>query len=359
MKRRWLLIVPALFAALLWGAYLLLDVWLESAGGRQAVERALAERLGLPVRLQGEFRVMLLPRIGVSGTALIVGQPGTSGEVARGSEYAVSLALAPLLERRLLIESISLAGGALYLDRLPESPATEASSPPLQLPEVRHLEVRDFDVVPAGEPSTPYRLRELSIEQFAEGRETPFRIEVVDYGAWFGSLSWDPQSSALAVTATGTGHWPGRIHLQAGLLLAQGSGNLEVAWQPAPESGDPVAEVRLTLDYSTVAGGLRFSNMHLLAGAAVIEGHGCLATNGQTVLNLDLHAERLDLDQLPDLGELGAAPGSAEQGSLSGLELNARLTAAELLASGAIARQAVLRVGSAPDCRALDAAVTP
>jgi len=362
MKWRWLLIVPVVLAAVLWCVYLLLGAWLESAGGRQAVEHALAERIGLPVRLQGEFRVMLLPYIGVSGTALIVGQPGTPGEVARGTEYAVSLELAPLLERRLLIESLSLAGGVLYLDRLPESPATAAGSQAglLQLPEVRHLEVRNFDVFPAGEPGPPYRLRELSIDQFAEGKETPFRIEVVDYGAWTGSLSWNPQSSALALTATGTGSWRGQLHLQARLLLSQRTGNAGGSWWVAePESADGREEARLTLDYFVTAAGVRFSNVHLVAGSAVIEGDGCLLMSGRTALHLDLRAERVDMDQLPDPTELGGAPGPEGQVTESGLELNARLTAEELLAGGAVARQAVLRVGSAPDCRGLDSATTP
>jgi len=214
-------------------------------------------------------------------------------------------------------------------------------------------------VFAAGEPGTPYRLRELSIDQFAEGRETPFRIEGVDYGAWIGSLSWNPQSSALAVTATGTGGWRGQLRLQARLLLSRRTGNVGTAWVAESEFTDDQAEARLTLDYSVAAGGVRFSNVHLVAGSAVIEGDGCLLLSGRTALHLDLRAERVDMDQLPDLDELGGAPGPEEQATVSGLELNARLTAAELLAGGAVARRAVLRVGSVPDCGALDSETTP
>jgi uncharacterized protein involved in outer membrane biogenesis len=109
--RRLLLFVPAALLLLFAAAYLMLGAWLESAGGRRAVERALAERLGMSVTLQGEFDIMLLPSIGVSGTELVLGPPGPASELARSREYALALALGPLLERRLLIQSIALDGG--------------------------------------------------------------------------------------------------------------------------------------------------------------------------------------------------------------------------------------------------------
>ena len=64
------LLIPALLLA---AAYWLADSWLESAGGRRMLENALTSRSGVPVRLLGDFDLMLLPAIGASGTELVVG----------------------------------------------------------------------------------------------------------------------------------------------------------------------------------------------------------------------------------------------------------------------------------------------
>jgi len=193
-----LLISAGLLLALLFlAAYLLVDAWLEGAGGRRALERALQDRIGLPVRLDGEFRVVLLPSVGVSGTALVVGEPGPATELLRSDSYAVSLALEPLFHRRLSIDSVEFGNGTLHLERWPESeaPSTRAPQSTVQLPEIERLEILDFKVFAAADGDQPYLLRELSIEQFAAGRASAFRLEVEDYGAWDGSLTWDPQRS--------------------------------------------------------------------------------------------------------------------------------------------------------------------
>ena len=62
--RRIFLLLPlftVLFLALM---YLAVDTWLQSAGGRRAVERVLTDQVGLPVELQGDFNIMLLPAAG-------------------------------------------------------------------------------------------------------------------------------------------------------------------------------------------------------------------------------------------------------------------------------------------------------
>ena len=220
MKRagRWLLLgVPLALAVIFAATWLLVDAWLESAGGRQAVEQALAERIGLPVRLEGDFHVMLLPSVGVSGTVLVIGEPGPATELLRSQEYSVSLALVPLFEGRLLVESVRFSDGVLHLGRWP-GPAVLPDAPPataLVLPDVRELEISDFRVVTGEEPSPPYRLRNLSIEEFTAGRETPFRLEVEGFGVWSGSLTWLTDRAALTLVASGEGRWPGTVHLRA------------------------------------------------------------------------------------------------------------------------------------------------
>jgi hypothetical protein len=351
--RRWfLLTVPLLLVLLFAAAWLLVDIWLESAGGRQAVERALAERIGLPVRLEGEFHVMLLPSIGVSGTVLVLGEPGQATELARSEEYAVSLALAPLLESRLLIESVRFSDGILYLDRWPggDRSADAPAQAALALPDIRELAISDFRLVLGPGDDSPYLLRELSIEEFTPGRLAPLRLRVEGFGTWRGGMSWQPADDALELTAAGTGQWAGELGLQASMRLNAGTGQLALRWV--------AIEPQLSLAYAALPAGVRLEGVRIEAEALRIEGVGCFLAGEPPALHLDLAADRVDTAALPDLSELApsAAPAADDQADPEwpeGLDFGVRLAVGELLAGDAVARQAVLQLGGEPDCRAL------
>jgi len=357
--RRILLVLPLLLVVLFAGAWLLLDAWLESAGGRQAVERALQDRIGLPVRLQGAFSVMLLPSIGVSGTELLVAEPGSAGAVATAGEYAVSLALLPLLERRFVIRSVTFETVSLYLARWPGSgPDTTGGS--TELPEIERLEIRDLRIFSAGPADAPYLLRELSIERFAPDRASPVHVESADFGSWTGALTWQPERAGLGLDVVGSGPWPGRIDLRFVALMDTASGTLAGDWTQGTADREALPTARLSLDWESAPGGLRLESIRLVADLLLVEGEGCLLTETTTELHLDLVSERVDVDTLPDLSALA---GSAESvptapDSASDLDFHVRLRAAEWLAGGAVARQAELQLGDVPDCSGLGAAAT-
>lgn len=359
--RTLVLAVPLLLVPLAGAAYYLLDAWLESAGGRRAVERALEERIGFPVALQGEFSVMLIPAVGVAGTALVVGEPGPAREVMRSGEYAVSLALAPLLERRLVIRSVRLGNGMFHAERWSRGGASVAGAAPaqLQLPEIVRLEVRDFEVRVAAGDDRPYRLRELDIEGFAAGRPAAFVLEVEALGRWAGSFAWNPGPATLDVSATGSGPWAGELSVRAGLGLAGGDGRVDVNWTAAPAASREGVDIRASFRFASVAMGLRVDDLQIATGQLAITGQGCLIGEDPPQLHLELVSERVDFDSLPDIAALsgaGAAPGmaGAEPSSApdapGGLAFNVRLSAPQMSAGGAVARDAVLQFGGAPDC---------
>ena len=108
-RLRWVLLgLPLALAALAGLAWLALDTWLESAGGRRAIEDVLSAQSGYPVSLAGEFEVVLLPVPGVSGTDLRVG--GAPGEdvFATSARYGVSLDLRALLRREVNVNRLTL-----------------------------------------------------------------------------------------------------------------------------------------------------------------------------------------------------------------------------------------------------------
>ena len=358
--RRFLLLLPLALALVLFGAYVLVDTWLESAGGRRAVEKKLEERTGLPVRLEGEFAVMLLPTLGVSGTELAVGGSGPSDEILRSGEYALSLALGALLEGRVVIEAIRLDSGSFQLERwleLDEEPG-DPTAPPVSLPEVRLLELRGFRVAPGEGAEPSYLLQELRIDAFTEGGDTPFRLVVADFGAWAGRFSWSSRAAQLELQATGSGAWPGTIRLGVEARLDSNSGSLDALWVGDPVAAAPRPDVHLSLGYAVRDGGARLDGLQLDIDTLSVRGDGCLWTRDPAALHLELVADRVDLDALPGLDAFTGNRGAERAAWEPPVDLNVRLSAAEILKGGAVAQQAVLRVGSDPDCRDLDAAPT-
>jgi hypothetical protein len=357
LTRRLLLGIPMFLAVLFVAAYLLINFWLEGAGGRQALERALLERIGMPVRLEGEFNVMLLPDIGVSGTELVVGEHGAATELLRSGEYAVSLDVAALLDRRLVIGSLGFGNGILHLERWPEAETAVTDEPEttIQLPEIGSLEIRDFRVTAEAEDDQPYRLQGLKIESFAPNRSSPFRLEVEGFGTWVGSLFWSPEQTVLEVTADGAGFWSGVITLRVVAHLTAASGAMAVDWTGEQADAQPGRQARLALSYALAPAGLRLTDISLAADQLLVEGSGCLLPDTRPALHLELSTERADADALPDLAALTGPADANAADSIEQWDFHVRLTAAEMLAGGAVARQAVLQVGSEPDCSGLGA----
>jgi hypothetical protein len=358
--RRLLLLAPLLVLLFIAGAYLLLDAWLEGAGGRRAVEDALTERLGLPVNLRGRFNVMLLPAIGVSGTDLVIGEPGAATEAARSGRYAVALALLPLLDGELLVQSFELRDGQFYFERLPDFGRPDDGklpTAPMQLPEIRLLSVSDFAIF-TGE-GEPLRLQRFQLKDFAAGTDAPFELAVAGLGEMEGGVHWDTPGQALTVDADWSGLLPGSLAVQAVAGVGAGTGFVRAGWASDPREPQ-VADVRLAFGYALMPGGARIHDLRLEAGTQAVSGGGCYLTGGAGALHLDLAAAAIDFDALPDFAPLGDALGgqsgdATQEPSGSGTPgLNLRLRATEARLGGALAREAEFRMGGEPACAALE-----
>lgn len=356
--RRLLLFLPVLLVLLFAGAYLLAGAWLESSGGRQAIEQELSRRLGVPVNLRGEFSIALLPSVGVAGTELVIGEPGPASELGRSAEYAVELALGPLLHGTLVVESFRLAGGRLYLERLPPqggaAAAPEAETSPPGLPDIASFTIRDFEIVTADD--NRFLVQEFALEGFVPGRPAPFHLAVADYGALAGSLDWRAAASELVLTAAWSDYLPGLLQLRLRAALAAGDGDLEAEWSAPGDAADASPAIRMAADYELRPGGVAFPDFRLDAGTQHAAGEGCLVLDDTPALHLDLASPRIDLDALPDLSALTALGGGAEEGGAatdSVVSFNLRLRAAEARGAGAVAREAVLQAGGEPDCSGL------
>ena len=295
--RKLVLVLLVVIILLPVAAYWLADSWLESAGGRRMLEQTLSARIGMSVRLEGEFDLMLFPAIGVTGTELVIGGPEPGSELARSREFEISVAIKPLLDRKIFIEWIRLSGGTIHPNRYSRTNDLDGivgtvganSFANLLLPEIQELTIRDFIIVLPGEENQ-FHIKQLTLTNFAENRATPFTLEIEDLATTAGTLRWDTSQSI--------------IHLG-----------------------------KLQLDFA----------------GQVVRGTACLFLQNPVSLHLDLRAGAFDLDTfregLPGTG-VSAGQGS---GDLP-LEIQARFAVDELKTSGAIARGVVLSLGGEPAC---------
>lgn len=261
-RHKWLSI-PAALILFLVAAFWLANTWLESSGGRAMLEQNLSSRIGMPVRLQGEFNLALWPSIGVSGTELVIGDPGPESELIRSREFGLSVALLPLMEKQLVIERVGIKGSTIYPDRF-------------------------FGAVKGG-ANDPIHLDSLMISGFAINQETPFAFEIEKLVSVEGSFRWNPSQFIIF-----------------------------------------------------------FSGLKLATTGGEAAGRGCLRLQAPVSLQLDLEAESLDLDAIRD--SLPLMNDMADGGDEPSFDARIQLSAGELKAAGAVARNAVIRLGIPGDC---------
>lgn len=333
--------------------YLLVSTWLESAGGRQALERELARRAGMQVRLLGKFDIRLLPALEVGGTELVVGGPTPDGEMVRSREFAVAIALKPLLDRELQVESIRLAGVTLWLDRVPPATVRPSGEPgePVRLPAVDKLKISQLEIVSPAEAGPGFRVDELTIEGFAEGRDSTIRVKMPGYGQVDGQLRWESGASMLDLEGRWSGVLSGDLQFGVEADFAAATGHLEARWPVQPNSGTDV--VTLSTGVAVREDTVDLQALKATAGAQSVRGVGCVLLGPPATLRLDLAADELDLDSLPRLPS-GLAASSADGAAPNGLRIDARLKVGLLRAAGAVAHDAELSVGGKPDCSLQD-----
>jgi hypothetical protein len=316
--------------------YWLGNRWLESSGGREMIEAELGRRAGMNVRLTGEFDLMFFPAIGVSGTGVAIGGAGPDSEFARSREYEISVALKPLLDRKLVVEWVRLTGGVIHPDRFSRAKnavagtavgaasaangdgkkgliaaeaaptgangngkkgliAAEAAPTGVNsgLPEIQELTIRDLSVVLPGEAAEHLQLKHLSIRNFAESRDTPFELEIDRLASVEGSFRWEYSRSLI-----------------------------------------------------------HFGNLLLDLGGQRVDGQGCLDLRTPASLHLALQAAVFDLDAFRNsLPGAAAIPGQGGAGGGPPIEIRARFSADELTVSGVRAESVVLSLGAEPACR--------
>jgi uncharacterized protein involved in outer membrane biogenesis len=289
LKRAVVLVVVLLLLPV--GLYWLADAWLESSGGRQMLEQELGARFGMSVSLEGEFDLMLLPDIGVSGTELVIGGAAGPGDFFANSQgFEVSVALKPLFHRQVVVEWIRLTGGQVYPGRYSRI-VDNTGSAATQLPEIRELDLRDFEIVLDEDDASSLRVKKLTVSDFAERRQAAFSVDVEGLVAAQGWLFWDTAQSTI-----------------------------------------------------------QFGDVQLDMAGQMLNGQACLMLRETPSLNAELEARAFDFDAFRNgLPAMGPSDPGQRGGDLP-LDIRVRVKVDELRSNGVIGRGVVLSLGQDPVC---------
>jgi len=369
----------ALFFLLLLAA----DAWLESASGKRTLERAVFRTLEMPVELRGEFSIKLSPPLGVSGTELFIGGRERGETFVISREYELSLALLPLLDGVVRVLSIRFAEGVLDVTQYPVQGSEGAPAATSGLPEIRHLELADFRIVLPGSEDTQLLVRKWVLDGFRENLETPLSIDAglvsgqemllsvqaeatimaksggtalsleilqagVDIkGTKFndlaGRMEWNGKDGEFNARLEWRGEEDESFAADAQLSAASGAGLLKVNYDSLP-----VLAGNAVLEFNLAENGVVLTAVDVNAMDQQLQGTGCLLTGQTPSLELELHAQTLDLDRFP--ADFGAGD---ESGPGAPIELNLQLAAAEVRAGELIIHDFGIQTGRKPDCSSL------
>lgn len=274
--RRVLLLLPVALLLLAVALYFAAEYWLESSGGRRAIETTLSETAGLPVRLEGDFDIMFLPLPGVRGIDLVFFDPATGDELASSQMFEAELALGPLLRKEV---------------------------------EVNHLALRKLVLGARG--GARFAIPAFSISGFAPGRETGIEIDLGWLGTVDGSFTWKPAQTQVSLDLTWDGEGREVIELAGDLRYLPGLVHFDrlaavIGGQALGGQGCFVQLDRPALNLELVAGELDLDA--LLEGLPGGQGGaGMLPLD----INLQLRAEALrrgDVLASDTVLEVGASP---------------------------------------------------
>ena len=170
-------VLPLSVALILLLSLILADRWLESSAGRQRLEAALADSLGMPVNVRGDFSIRLLPSVGVSGTDLLIGDSDGSGSFVESETFHANIALRPLIDQKLHILAFSAAHGLLdpqkFRKRKRSGADTTKSS--LELPRIEQLVLEDFRIAL---PGSSLLVQKLELKEFQAGNTAALIFEL-------------------------------------------------------------------------------------------------------------------------------------------------------------------------------------
>ena len=358
--------------------FLALQAWLSSGVGRGVVESRLSDAFGRPVRLDGDFRVGLLPVPGASGTGMKLYTPDGRWLVLEAGTYLAKLALGPLLKGEVEVIALGLGEAGLDLARLAsgQGVGADGAGPFSQIPAVRSFELDEVALYFDGMHSQPHiRISSLSVNDFEVDVLAPFvsRVSLVSGEAEAvelslrgrvalrseGAVEADLSSIDIFVDGWGATGLEGRVVGD----LARSQLHASMSSKSSPQPFGVATRIAWDPVFSGGESGYFIEEFQLESGEQLLAGSGCLIDGTPPVLHLSLASAHLDLDALqalieglrrPDHGTSQAT--QAEMAEDSGLpfELAFLMEVENATFENATAQGVRLRAGPSPACPDLD-----
>jgi len=299
------------------------------------------------------------------------------------------IALWPLLVKQIVIHKIVVEGGFLDLGLLQGNGASEPgeSTPGEQLPSIRSLQVRGLDLLQSG--TGLLKIDELLLENFSPNVEAaitlrfslphdqaessfvqlkgttklatgPLQLSVslADLSirfkdrAWSlgqGRVSWSIDSGALQGELTGQ--------------ISAYSSQFRIEVQTIPDTVIVLATTLETGDGQNLSGEVSahqqaglwlLDPVEMLLVGQVLSGNGCFSLEAKPRLQLQLHAQALELDVLQDFLPSGLATAGADPAATDvdlPFDLAIEVVAERASMGGAVASEVRLVLGEQPNCR--------
>jgi hypothetical protein len=250
----WIVAVLLLLSAVV---YFGLQAWVESSGGRMAVEQQLSRAAGKQVRLGGAFDVVFLPVPGVRGAELEISDPQSGQRIAHSRDYAADLSLPALAQKRLLVE---------------------------------HLEMNWLTFGPEG--GQRLSIPRVTLSGFEPGSLSRFAVGLGPLGEIDGAFTWRPEASNIDLEITGDVQAFGPFALGGRFFYSPQGADFEdleltVAGQDLEGGGCYRAAGEAELNLDLRAGRLDLDALEALAGGGAGSGRLPLA------VNLRLHADEM------------------------------------------------------------------
>jgi hypothetical protein len=354
-----------------------LQAWLSSGIGRGVVESRLSEALGRPARLEGEFRLRLLPRPGVRGTSLKIYTRDGRWVFLDAGAYLARLSLWPLFNGEVVVLALEIEDAGVDISRLDSEPSGgDDDSPHLQLPQIRSFELADVAVYFDGMGSEPYlNVEQLSIDRFEIDSSAPFETrlslasadsagtDLFGEGQLILNASGEAEVSLSRVDLSMEGWEVRSLEGRVSASLLNSTVDLELEWQDPEQSVHIASEVNWEPGYPQGEEGFAIERLEWSQDGSRISGKGCLMSRSPPGLNLQLESAQLDMDALlavirkwqaspSSTPELAVTPGqdSSQAEFELPFDLDLSLDVERATMGDAVAHGARLKVGARPQC---------
>jgi len=281
---------------------------------RDYLVRQVADRSGYQLQLDGPLRWHVWPQLSILSGRMTLTEPGASAPLVKADNMRLDVALMPLLSHQLKVNQVMLKGAVIEL-----TPATEAiknAQAPVaprentlpQAPEDRgwsfdiaKLQVADSVLVFQHEDDEQVTVRDIKLQM---DQDDHYQANV-DFS---GRINRDQRDLNLSFTAkVNAGEYPHALTASFSQL------NWQLKGADLPPQGI-AGQASLQAEWLEEQKRLSFSQLQLTANDSTLGGEGSVLLGDKPQWQLNVHSDKLNLDNLLSQANPSADSAVSQQG---------------------------------------------